>query len=59
MDYTTVYSTLLKAFPTFHQEVLTIHSSDILTTKNQEFNFVNPGLFKRSKPKEIILDCLQ
>ena len=59
MDNTSVYSILLEAFPTLHQEMLRIHPSDLLTTKNKVFNLVNPHLFKRSKPKEIILESLQ
>ena len=59
MDSKTVYSTLLGAFPTVSQEMLTIHPSDLLTTKNQPFNFVNPDLCQRSKPIKIILEHLQ
>ena len=59
MDDTTVYSTVLEAFPTLNQEMLTFHPSDLLTTKNQVLNFVNPNLCKTSKPIEIILESSQ
>ena len=59
MDDTTVYSTLLLSLPTLHQKMLTIHPSDLLTTKNKVFNFVSPYLLKRSRSKEIILESLQ
>ena len=37
VDDTTVYSTLFEAFPTLHQEMLTIHSSENQVFKNQVF----------------------
>lgn len=33
MDDTTLYSTLLEAFPTLHQNIMTIRPRDLLTTK--------------------------
>ncbi len=57
-DKDTVYSTLLDSFPKLYQELTTIDSSELLTTKQVLF-FVSREIFDRSLPKPILLQSLE